>query len=63
MSTVAPFGSWHFTTIWDMELLSPPDDPEHCPPSVVWLVMLSGGRHHRLRLFHRRCSPPDSEPL
>jgi RNA polymerase sigma factor (sigma-70 family) len=39
-------------TIWEMDLISPPDDPEHCPPSVVWLVSLEQGRVRRLRLFH-----------
>jgi RNA polymerase sigma factor (sigma-70 family) len=39
-------------TIWEMDLLSPPDDPEHCPPSVVWLVSLDQGRVRRIRLFH-----------
>jgi RNA polymerase sigma factor (sigma-70 family) len=39
-------------TIWEADLISPPDDPGHCPPSVVWLQVLRSGRVHRLRLYH-----------
>ncbi len=42
--------------IIEADLLNPRDDPHHCPPSVVWLQFLRGGRVHRLRLFHPR--PP-----
>lgn len=38
--------------VWEMDLISPPDDPEHCPPSVVWLLSIEGGLVQRLRLFH-----------
>ncbi|MFI6097008.1 RNA polymerase sigma factor [Lentzea sp. NPDC051213] len=38
--------------IWEMDLISPPDDPEHCPPSVVWLMTIGDGQVQRLRLFH-----------
>ncbi|HCU52193.1 MAG TPA: sigma-70 family RNA polymerase sigma factor, partial [Micromonosporaceae bacterium] len=38
--------------IWEAELISPPDDPQHCPPAVVWLQTLRSGRVERLRLFH-----------
>lgn len=41
-------------TIWEADLISPPDDPTHCPPGVVWLHVLRGGRVKRLRLFHPR---------
>lgn len=40
--------------IWEADLISPPDDPGHCPPSVVWLHHLDAGRVRRLRLFHPR---------
>lgn len=41
--------------IWEMDILSPADNPEHCPPSVAWLMNLDDvGRVHRLRLFHPR---------
>jgi RNA polymerase sigma factor (sigma-70 family) len=43
--------------IWEADLISPPDDPQHCPPGVVWLQHLRDGRVRRLRLFHPR---PDS---
>jgi RNA polymerase sigma-70 factor (ECF subfamily) len=39
-------------TIWTMDLLSPPDDPEHCPPGVVWVMTRRQGRVAKLRLFH-----------
>lgn len=38
-------------TVWEMEMVSPPDDPEHCPPAVVWLMTHPEGRVNRLRLF------------
>ncbi|MGW3352960.1 RNA polymerase sigma factor [Nonomuraea rubra] len=38
--------------IWEMDLLNPADDPDHCPPSVVWIMTLERGRVHRLRLIH-----------
>ncbi|MET8832108.1 sigma-70 family RNA polymerase sigma factor [Streptomyces sp. NPDC004610] len=41
--------------IWEMDILNPATDPEHCPPSVAWLMSLdTGGRVLRLRLFHPR---------
>ncbi|HJP73007.1 MAG TPA: sigma-70 family RNA polymerase sigma factor [Pseudonocardiaceae bacterium] len=40
--------------IWEMRLISPPDDPEHCPPGVVWLMSLVQGRVQQLRLFHQQ---------
>jgi RNA polymerase sigma factor (sigma-70 family) len=39
-------------TIWEMDMISPADDPGHCPPSVVWLVSLDQDRVRRIRLFH-----------
>jgi RNA polymerase sigma factor (sigma-70 family) len=38
-------------TVWEMELISPPHDPQHCPPAVVWLMSHPEGRVDRLRLF------------
>jgi RNA polymerase sigma-70 factor, ECF subfamily len=38
--------------VWEMDLLNPPDDPEHCPPAVTWLMSLDQGRVTRLRLYH-----------
>lgn len=42
--------------VWEMDMINPTDDPEHCPPAVAWLMTLDQGRVHRLRLFHAR--PP-----
>ncbi len=38
--------------IYRTDLISPPDDPEHCPPGATWLLSLDGGRVDRFRLFH-----------
>ncbi|WP_329538387.1 sigma-70 family RNA polymerase sigma factor (plasmid) [Streptomyces sp. NBC_01450] len=38
--------------IWQSALLSPPQDPLHCPPGIVWVHFLKGGRVSGLRLFH-----------
>ncbi|MBP2704508.1 sigma-70 family RNA polymerase sigma factor [Microbispora sp. RL4-1S] len=40
--------------IWEDDMISPPDDPFHCPPSVVWVNFLEEGRVRRIRLFHPR---------
>ncbi|MCE7004243.1 sigma-70 family RNA polymerase sigma factor [Kibdelosporangium philippinense] len=39
-------------TIWEMDMINPPDDPFHCPPAVVWLMTLEDGRPSRIRLIH-----------
>jgi RNA polymerase sigma-70 factor (ECF subfamily) len=38
--------------IYRTDLISPPDDPEHCPPGATWLLSLDAGRVGRFRLFH-----------
>jgi RNA polymerase sigma-70 factor (ECF subfamily) len=38
--------------VWEMDLINPADDPEHCPPAVAWIMNLSGGRVRELRLHH-----------
>ncbi|MEU6515936.1 sigma-70 family RNA polymerase sigma factor [Streptomyces sp. NPDC046978] len=44
--------------VWEMDLLNSPENPEHCPPAVAWLMTLDdAGRVHRLRLFHPRQTP------
>ncbi|MYV52093.1 hypothetical protein GT042_06155 [Streptomyces sp. SID3212] len=41
--------------VWEMDLLNPVEDPDHCPPSVAWVMTLDGaGRPYRLRLLHPR---------
>ncbi|MHA5053757.1 RNA polymerase sigma factor [Streptomyces sp. SD15] len=41
--------------IWEMDILNPADNPEHCPTEVAWLMTLDdSGRVHGLRLFHPR---------
>lgn len=40
--------------IWEAELLSPRDDPFHCPPSVAWVQFLRQQRVGRLVLVHPR---------
>jgi RNA polymerase sigma-70 factor (ECF subfamily) len=34
------------------DMINPPHDPFHCPPSAVWVKHLDGGRVSHLRLFH-----------
>lgn len=38
--------------IWEMQLISPRDDPDHCPPAVAWIMTLDGGRFDRVSLYH-----------
>ncbi|TYC05106.1 sigma-70 family RNA polymerase sigma factor [Micromonospora sp. WP24] len=38
--------------IWETDLISPPDNPEHCPPGALWLYALDEGRVRRMTLFH-----------
>ena len=38
--------------IWETDLINPPENPSHCPPGVVWMHALDGGRVRRLTLFH-----------
>lgn len=38
--------------VWEMELLSPPDDPDHCPPGVAWIMTVEAGRFERVSLHH-----------
>jgi RNA polymerase sigma-70 factor (ECF subfamily) len=40
--------------IWEMQLVNPADDPEHCPPSVVWLMPQRQGRITEIRLHHAK---------
>ena len=39
-------------TILECDLLSPPWDPQHCPPAVLWLMTLHDQRIEKIRLFH-----------
>ncbi|SNS89935.1 RNA polymerase sigma-70 factor, ECF subfamily [Asanoa hainanensis] len=38
--------------IWEFDLVSPPEDPTHCPPGAVWVQHRAGGLVQRARLFH-----------
>jgi RNA polymerase sigma factor (sigma-70 family) len=38
--------------IWETSLLSPPEDPTHCPPSALWVHSLKDGLSERMRVFH-----------
>lgn len=40
--------------IWEAALISPPEDPTHCPPSVVWVQHLDQDRVRKVRLYHPR---------
>lgn len=39
-------------TIWECDLYSPPWDPSHCPPAVLWMLTHHGNRIDEIRLFH-----------
>jgi RNA polymerase sigma-70 factor (ECF subfamily) len=50
--------------VWEMDLLNSPDNPEHCPPAVTWLMSLRDGRVQELRLFHaERVAGLTAEPV
>jgi RNA polymerase sigma factor (sigma-70 family) len=38
--------------IWESDLISPPEDPDHCPPGVLWMMRLHDGRVERSRIMH-----------
>jgi RNA polymerase sigma-70 factor (ECF subfamily) len=38
--------------IWENSLISPPDDPFHSPPTVIWVNFLRAERVREIRLFH-----------
>lgn len=38
---------------WEIELSSPPENPEHCPPGALWVLRLEDGRVRQTHLFHR----------
>ncbi|MEU8656130.1 RNA polymerase sigma factor [Actinoplanes philippinensis] len=42
--------------IWETELISPASDPDHCPPSALWLHSLDRGRVRSITLFHPEIS-------
>ncbi|MCU7727507.1 sigma-70 family RNA polymerase sigma factor [Actinoplanes sp. KI2] len=46
-------------TILECDLHSPPGDPGHCPPGVLWLMRMSGSGIEQIRLFHPQ---PHTEP-
>jgi RNA polymerase sigma-70 factor (ECF subfamily) len=39
-------------TVVECELISPPWDPTHCPPGVLWLIHVSDDRIDGIRLHH-----------
>ncbi|MEU2424108.1 sigma-70 family RNA polymerase sigma factor [Streptomyces sp. NPDC007851] len=43
--------------VWEMELINPPGDPDHCPPGVAWIISLNGGRFDRVSLHHTARPP------
>ncbi|MFI1993452.1 hypothetical protein [Actinoplanes sp. NPDC020271] len=44
--------------IWETDFVNPPDDPEHCPPGLIWLHSLRRGRTQRPRLAYRLDGSP-----
>lgn len=47
--------------VWEMNLVNPPDAPEHCPPGVAWIMTLEGGRINRVNLYHTLPPAPAAE--
>lgn len=44
--------------VWEMDIVNPPDNPDHCPPTVAWLMTHdAAGRVEHLRLHHPRPVP------
>lgn len=39
-------------TVMECQLISPPWDPEHCPPAVLWVMIMRDERVTKLRLYH-----------
>jgi RNA polymerase sigma-70 factor (ECF subfamily) len=39
-------------TILECDFVNPAWDPWHCPPGVLWLMRLDGGRIDQIRLYH-----------
>ncbi|WP_033342190.1 RNA polymerase sigma factor [Catenuloplanes japonicus] len=44
------------TMVWETEFVNPPDDPEHCPPGMVWLHALHEGRVRTLKMAYARAA-------
>jgi len=40
--------------IWETDLISPPDDPFHCPPALAWVQFIREDRVSRTRMYHPR---------
>ncbi|MGW3496305.1 RNA polymerase sigma factor [Streptomyces sp. NPDC001020] len=49
--------------VWEMDLINPPDAPDHCPPGVAWIMTLDSGRIDRLSLYHASRPVPEGEGL
>ncbi|MFF4346204.1 RNA polymerase sigma factor [Streptomyces sp. NPDC001530] len=46
--------------VWEMDIINPPDHPEHCPPAVAWILTLDEGRRvQRVQLHHSRPLRPE----
>lgn len=42
--------------IWELDVINPPDRPDHCPPAAAWLLFLEEGRVRRFHLLHGRAA-------
>ncbi|AEY85727.1 RNA polymerase sigma factor [Streptomyces olivaceoviridis] len=49
--------------VWEMDLISPADDPDHCPPGVAWIMTLDAGRVDRVSLYHSPRPETPAEPV
>ncbi|GAB7044117.1 MULTISPECIES: RNA polymerase sigma factor [Catenuloplanes] len=42
--------------IWETDFVNPPDDPEHCPPGMVWVHSVRDGRTRHLKMAYARAA-------
>ncbi|MDP9792773.1 RNA polymerase sigma-70 factor (ECF subfamily) [Catenuloplanes nepalensis] len=40
--------------VWETDFVNPPDDPEHCPPGMIWVHSLRDGRTQHLKMAYAR---------
>ncbi|MFB9831279.1 RNA polymerase sigma factor [Actinoallomurus acaciae] len=49
-------------TIWENQFVNPPEDPDHCPPAITWLLKEAEGRIQSVRLFYAPRPAPACDP-
>jgi RNA polymerase sigma factor (sigma-70 family) len=49
-------------TIWENQFVNPPENPDHCPPALTWLLKESEGRIQSVRLIYAPRPAPVCDP-